>query len=165
MNRKSILLMIIIVGMATVFAATGIFAGTKVKDDVKMENKAYKKHKKGIVVFSHKKHAEGYKDKNLEFYKNGCGECHHDDDNKPLDLKYGDDVQNCMECHKKPSERPKGKGVSAADKKKYKKKSARLEFHAEAIHYNCKGCHKKYNKKNKTKAAPTTCAKCHPKKK
>ena len=30
----------------------------------------------------------------------GCGECHHDKDNKPLNnLKIGDDVQNCIECH------------------------------------------------------------------
>ena len=152
MGKKSLLMCIVIAGMATLFVAGGIFAGTTVPDVVKMDNKAYSKHKKGINVFSHKKH--------VEEYKAGCGECHHDENNKPLDnLKMGDNVQNCMECHSKPSERPKGKGAPKLKKKE------RLAYHAEAIHYNCKGCHKKFNRKNKTKAAPTTCAKCHPKKK
>ena len=90
----------------------------------------------------------------------GCGVCHHDDKGKPLaNLKAGDNVQRCIECHKKPSERPKGKGAPKLKKKQ------RLEYHAEALHYNCKDCHKAFNKKFKTKAAPTTCTKCHPKKK
>ena len=139
-------------GIAALFFVTGIYAGTEVQDVINMENKAYAKHKKGIVIFSHKKH--------IEDYNAGCGECHHDADSKPLNnLKAGDDVQSCIECHKKPGERPKGKGAPKLTKKQ------RLEYHAEAIHYNCKGCHKKFNKKTGTKAAPTTCTKCHPKKK
>ena len=120
-------------------------------DVITMKNPAYAKHKKGIVLFTHKKH--------IEEYKAGCGECHHDDKGKPLNhLKTGDNVQNCIECHKIPSERPKGKDAPKLTKKQ------RLDYHAEAIHYNCKDCHKKFNKKNKTKKAPTTCKKCHPKK-
>lgn len=150
--RKKYLIVMAVFGIAVLFAATGIYAGTTAPDVIKMDNKAYSKHKKGIVTFSHKKHVEDY--------KAGCGECHHDAKNKPLDnLKAGDDVQNCIECHKKPSERPKGKGAPKLTKEQ------RLEYHAEAIHYNCKGCHKKLNRKTKTKKAPTTCAKCHPKKK
>ena len=150
--RKKLFLIAVIVGVSTLFVAAGIYAGTKVDDVVKMQNKAYKKHKKGIIMFSHKKH--------VEEYKAGCGECHHDDKGKPLNsLKEGDNVQNCIECHKKPSERPKGKGAPKLSKKE------RLDYHAEALHYNCKDCHKKFNKKTKTKKAPTTCTKCHPKKK
>jgi len=150
--RKKYLIVMAVFGIAALFFATGIYAGTVVQDVIKMENKAYAKHKKGIIMFSHKKHVEDY--------KAGCGECHHDANNKPLDnLKAGDAVQNCIECHKKPSERPKGKGAPKLNKKQ------RLEYHAEAIHYNCKGCHKKFNKKTGTKKAPTTCTKCHPKKK
>jgi len=120
-------------------------------DVITMKNPAYAKHKKGIVLFTHKKH--------IEDYKAGCGECHHDDKGKPLNhLKIGDNVQNCIECHKIPSEGPKGKDAPKLSKKE------RLAYHAEAIHYNCKDCHKKFNKKNKTKKAPTTCTKCHPKK-
>ncbi len=131
------------------FMAFGINAG-EATDVIKMENPAYEKHTNGIVMFGHAKH--------VKEYKAGCGECHHDDKGKPLDeLKEGDAVQSCIECHKIPSERPKGK-----DAPKLKKKE-RLEYHAEALHYNCKDCHKAFNKKNKTKKAPTTCKKCHPK--
>ena len=150
--QKKLLLIAVVVGISALFITAGIYAGTKVPDVIKMENKAYKKHKKSIMTFSHKKH--------VDEYKAGCGECHHDDKGKPLDnLKEGDNVQNCIECHKKPGERPKGKGAPKLSKKE------RLDYHAEAIHYNCKDCHKKFNKKNKTKKAPTTCTKCHPKKK
>ena len=150
--RKKYLIIMAVFGIAALFVATGIYAGTTSPDVIKMDNKAYSKHKKGIVTFSHKKHTEDY--------KAGCGECHHDANGKPLNnLKAGDNVQNCIECHKKPSERPKGKGAPKLTKKQ------KLEYHAEAMHYNCKGCHKKFNKKTGTKKAPTTCTKCHPKKK
>jgi len=152
MNKKFLLFISAIVGIAIMVGTAGIYAGTTAPEVIPLENKAYDKHKKGIVQFTHKKHSTDY--------GAGCGECHHDANNKPLDnLKEGDDVQNCIECHKKPGERPKGKGAPKLKKKE------RLAYHAEALHYNCKDCHKKYNKKNKTKAAPTTCAKCHPKKK
>jgi hypothetical protein len=49
---------------------------------------------------------------------------------------------------------------------KEERKKKRMEYQAEAFHDNCEGCHKLYNKKYKPKKkAPTTCAKCHPKKK
>ena len=52
------------------------------------------------------------------------------------------------------------------NKKKIKyKKAEKLQWHAEAIHDNCRGCHRAFNKKYKPKKAPTTCTKCHPKKK
>jgi len=150
--QRSKLLIIFVIAVATLFTAGIINAGNTVQDVIKMENPAYTKHKKSILMFSHKKH--------IEEYKAGCGDCHHDENNKPLkDLKLGDDVRNCIECHKIPGERPKGKNAPKLNKKE------RLAYHAEAIHYNCKGCHKKYNRKNKTKAAPTTCKKCHPKNK
>jgi len=152
MNKRN-LLIIAIVGIASMFLATAIYAGTTVADVVTMENEAYAKHKKSIVQFTHKKHNEEY--------KAGCGECHHDADNKPLsDLKMGDDVQNCIECHKKPGRAPKAKKGEAKCSKKEK-----MTYHAEAIHLNCISCHKKANKASGTKAAPTSCAKCHPKKK
>ncbi|MDM8552926.1 cytochrome c3 family protein [Desulfobacterales bacterium HSG2] len=154
MKKKSLLIIAVIVGMVTLFVATGIYAGTEVKDEFEM--KADYKHKKGIVKFTHKKH-------NVD-YKIGCGDCHHvdkDKDGKPEkldDLKMGDPVQKCIECHAKPGE-IKGK------KAKGMKKPQKREYHANAVHDNCIGCHKDYNKKNKTKAAPKSCKKCHPKKK
>ncbi|MCK5096796.1 MAG: cytochrome c3 family protein [Desulfobacteraceae bacterium] len=117
-----------------------------------MDNPAYSTHKKSIVLFTHKKHAEEY--------KIGCGECHHDKDGTPLnDLKENDDAENCIACHTKPGQAPRPK-----DKTKLSLKE-KLEYHAEAIHENCIKCHKEYNKKNDTKAAPSSCSKCHPKRK
>jgi hypothetical protein len=159
MNKK--LLVWVIVVSAALFAAGGIFAKA-VPDIIKLEDPAYTEHKKGVVDFSHRKHQKEYAEKYPEFYKNGCGECHHDKDNKPLSsLKEGDDVQKCIECHKIAAEAPKGnKG-----KKKLSKKEKIKDYHAEALHENCRVCHRKYNKKYKpAKKAPTTCTKCHPKK-
>ena len=153
MKKRSILLIATIFGFAAMYIATGAFAGTDVDDMIRMENKAYEKHKKAILEFSHKKH-------NVD-YKIGCGECHHDENNKPIEgLKIGDDVQNCIECHKKPGRKPKAKKGEAPMGQK-----ERLEYHAEAIHLNCIGCHKSANKKAGNKNAPTSCAQCHPKKK
>jgi cytochrome c553 len=149
---KRYLLIIAVVGFASLFLATAIYAGTTVADVIKMENKAYTKHKKGTATFSHKKHNEEY--------KAGCGECHHDANNKPLkDLKIGSEVKNCIECHTKPGRAPKAK----KDAPKLSTKD-KLAYHAEALHLNCIGCHKDANKASGTKAAPTSCGKCHPKK-
>lgn len=144
--------------LAILFAAGAIYAATAVQDAFKMENKAYNEHTKGIVEFSHKKHNEEY--------KIGCGECHHDDKGKALnDLKAGDDVKSCIECHKLPGQMPGKLKKEMREKKASKKEIAakEMEYHAEAIHENCVTCHKAYNKKNKTKAAPQSCTKCHPK--
>jgi hypothetical protein len=160
MNKK--LLVLIVVSCAALFFAAGIYAKA-VPDIIKLEDPAYKEHKKGVVDFTHGKHQKEYATKYPEFYKNGCGECHHDKDNKPLtNLKEGDDVQKCIECHKIAAEAPKGKKA----KKKLSKKEKIKDYHAEALHENCRGCHRKYNKQYKpAKKAPTTCAKCHPKSK
>jgi len=141
-----------------VFAIGGLQAGKDVSDEFMMENDY--PHKKAIVNFTHKKHSEDY--------GAGCGECHHDADGKPLnDLNMGDDVQKCIECHKKPGEVPKEvkQEWKAKKVKKAEKDKLSREWHAEAIHDNCRDCHKAHNKKTKTKDAPTTCAKCHPKEK
>ena len=161
------LLILTIIGIAILLVATGIYAA-KAQEIIRMENKAYNKHKKGIVMFEHEKHQTDYLKQYPELYQRGCGECHHDENNKPLsNLKVGDKVQNCIECHKKPSEMPK-KDLKALKAKKIPKDelmSKKLEYHAEALHENCKGCHKNFNKKYKPKKAPTTCATCHPKEK
>jgi hypothetical protein len=157
MDKKICAIISLVAGIAVAAVlsmASGLHAGTEVADVIRMENKAYAKHKKGIVEFTHKKH--------VEEYKVACGECHHDKDGKPLEnLKAGDDVQNCIECHKKP-EYIKGKKAKGLSKEQQR------EYHANAMHDNCKSCHKKFNKKNGLKskdkgAAPTTCKACHPK--
>jgi hypothetical protein len=120
-------------------------------DVITMKNPAYPKHKKGIVLFTHKKH--------IDDYQISCGQCHHDKDGNPLnDLKENDKVDSCILCHAKPGQAPRPK-----DKKKLTQKE-KLAYHAEAIHQNCIKCHKAHNKQNNTIAAPATCSKCHPKK-
>ena len=153
---KKHLRILIVVAVAMLFLAGGIYAKA-VPDEIELKDAAYTEYTKGIVKFHHKKHITEYAKQYPDLYQNGCGECHHDKDNKPLsELKEGDDVQRCIECHKKPGERPKGKDAPKLSKKE------KLEYHAEAMHENCKGCHKKFNKQYKPKKAPTTCAKCHP---
>lgn len=172
MRKRTFVTAVMIFGLAVLFLGTGLYAGSTVPDVIKMENKAYKKHKKGIVKFNHKTHQDDYAKKHPGFYKAGCGECHHDADNKPLSsLKAGDKAQGCIECHKKPGEMPskEKKAMRTAKLSKKEQKKKKLAYHAEAIHYNCKDCHKKYNKKSKLKSkdkgyAPTSCVKCHPKK-
>jgi Class III cytochrome C family len=139
-------------------AAGTIYAAATVPDVIKMEEKAYSKHTKGIVEFDHKKHHEEY--------KLGCGECHHDANGKALTgLKAGDDVKACIECHKIPGKMPGEVKKEMREKKASKKEmdAKKLEYQAEAMHENCIGCHKEYDSKNKTKAAPTSCTKCHKK--
>lgn len=141
----------VVAGACLVLFSAWVIAGTTVPGVIKMDTKGYTEHTKGIVEFNHKKH--------VEEYKNTCGECHHDKDGKPLaNLKAGDNVQGCIECHKIPGEKPKGKDAPKLTEKEV------LQYHAEAMHQNCQGCHKEYNKKNNTNTAPTTCVKCHPKK-
>lgn len=146
-----LLLILVALAVAGAFMSTGIYAGTKVDDVITMENPAYK-HKKAIVKFTHKKHNEEY--------KIGCGDCHHDENNKPVDVKLGDDVKGCIECHKKPGKAKAKKGEKLTDKQQ-------REFHANAIHDNCIGCHKDFNMKKTGKKTggptPTKCAECHPK--
>jgi len=150
--RKKHLLIMVILGIATLFAVASIHAAATAPDEITMKNKAYKKHKKGIVKFSHKKHAVDY--------KAACGECHHDKDGKPLDqaaLDAGNPGDAaCIKCHTKIDKKdPKFKKMKKAQKIK--------EYFEEAVHANCKGCHKKFNKGKKPKVAPEKCTECHPK--
>ena len=139
---------------------SGIKKGIAFPNIIIMNNKAYAKHTKDIQTFTHLKHAKEYAEKHPELYKNGCGSCHHDKDNKPLrNLEEGDDVQNCIECHKKA-------GYIQGKEAKGLTKEQKREYHANAIHDNCKGCHKEFNKKinlksNDEGAAPVTCKTCH----
>jgi hypothetical protein len=158
MKLKTLFFTLTLVGIAIVFMAGTIQAGTQVDDVIKMQNPAYSEHTKGIVEFTHKKHATDY--------GAACGDCHHDDKGQPLaDLKEGDDVQQCIACHSKPGEVPKELKKEWRDKKLKKEETNKLarEYHAEALHDNCIGCHKTWNKENNSKAAPTSCTKCHPK--
>ena len=154
MKNGKLLMVMAAVAVASLFLAAGLYAGTKAPDVVKLQ--APYEHTKTEVEFSHTKHASEYKNAKGEAI--ACGECHHDDQGKPLALKEGDDVKKCFECHNEPGEL-KGK------KAKGKSDAELIKYHANAMHGNCIDCHRDYNKANKTKAAPQTCTGCHPKKK
>jgi hypothetical protein len=152
MSKKSLPFVTTIVIFATLFLAGGIMASENFPEMIEMNCPAYEQHKKGIVEFSHQKHVDDY--------GATCGDCHHDDEGNPLtELKVGDDVKRCSECHDKPGLKPRGKDAPKLSREE------ELQYHAEALHDNCRNCHREYNKANETKAAPTTCSKCHPREK
>lgn len=153
--KKKYLSILGVIAMMTFLLAAGIQAVTTVQDVIKLETTAYENHKEPVVVFSHREHQEKYTQTYPEFFKAGCGECHHDKNNKPLKkLKAGDDVKKCIECHQKASY-VKGKKAKGLSKKQ------KLAFHANALHENCKDCHREVNKKTARKTAPVTCKSCH----
>jgi hypothetical protein len=146
MNKRTLGMVLIVILAGSLFVVAGIYAGTKAEDEFFM-NSPYP-HKKSLSLFTHKKHTTEY--------KITCGECHHDDKGEPLELKEGDEVQKCFECHKKP-------GVLKGKKAKGLSKEEKREYHGNAVHENCLGCHRKHNKEKQTKDAPTKCTACHPK--
>ena len=142
MKSRSLIITIAVVA-ASLFLAVGLYAAAA-PEIMPMNDARYEKHKKSIVQFTHKKHATEY--------KIACGECHHDDAGKPLELKEGDPVQKCGDCHKEF-------GKLAKADKKMKKPEKIKKYQKEALHANCIGCHKKIKK------GPKKCSECHPKKK
>jgi len=163
MRKKIFLFGLLVVAVTALFLSSGLYAGSQFPDLIKMQSKGYSKHTQAIQTFEHKKHAEDYAKANPKLFANGCGDCHHDENGKPLkDLKVGDDVQSCITCHKEPGQKP--------SREKLGKKEKIQKYHAEAIHENCGGCHSAYNKAKKLKsadkgAAPikSRCNNCHKK--
>jgi hypothetical protein len=113
-----------------------------------MNTPEYASHTKPIVKFTHQKH--------MEAYSKSCGDCHHDNTGKPLDLKPGDPVARCIQCHKE-TKKKKGENLEKSEKIRI--------YHDEALHANCTGCHKAYNiEKGDPKGlapAPASCKACH----
>jgi len=153
--RKKQLLIAVLGTITLMLLSAGIYAAAAVPDVIRLETKAYAKNEKGPVNFNHQKHQVDYEKNYPDLYKAGCGECHHDQNHQPRkNLKKSDNVEKCIQCHKKP-EYVKGQRAKSLSKKQ------KLEYHANALHENCQGCHKKVNKKVGKKIAPTTCKKCH----
>ncbi len=113
-----------------------------------MNTPGYASHTKPIVKFTHQKH--------IDAYSKSCGDCHHDNTGKPLDLKPGDSVAGCIQCHKE-TKKKKGEKLEKSEKIRI--------YHDEALHANCVGCHKAYNiEKGDPKGmnpAPASCKACH----
>ncbi len=56
MKKRSLLLITALVGIAALFLVSGVYAAAA-KDVIDLKSDVYKKHTKGIVAFSHKKHS------------------------------------------------------------------------------------------------------------
>jgi hypothetical protein len=146
---KKMLTLLLVAGIAVIFVATGVYAGSDVPETITMDYNKYKKRtkqppKSKFVEFTHHRH-------NVD-YKISCGECHHDKDNKPLNLTAGDSVDKCVTCHTKL--------------KKDKKNRKDIMALENAMHGNCVACHKDVNKKAGDPKgikgpAPASCSKCH----
>jgi len=110
-------------------------------DTVTINSKAYAKHTKGLVKFTHKRHAVDL--------KISCTECHHVYKDGKNTWKKGDAVKKCDSCHSvaKPMAQ-----LSPQEKKQMA--SPELAFHK-----NCKECHMAAKKQGKK--APVACGKCH----
>jgi hypothetical protein len=147
--KRKLLTIILATGVAALFVSASLYAGTEVFDVITMDYNKYTKRKYippkyNVFKFTHKIH--------MEEYEISCGECHHDENNKPLDLEIGDIVQQCDECH------------NIMEKTKENKRD--IMVLENAIHENCRTCHKQINKeagdpKGKKGPGPISCSKCH----
>lgn len=146
MNRKRTLSVMVAIGFASSLIVAAVLYAANMPEVMVLDS-PYEKTR-SAVTFTHQKH--------IDDYKIGCGECHHDDQGKPLDdLKAGDPVQKCIDCHSKPGEL---RGREAQGKSQ----AELLAYHANAMHANCVDCHRDYNREKGERLAPATCLECHP---
>ena len=148
--KKRSLLVLGVAALSVVFLFALVYAAQKVPDNVLMDSKVYKKHKKALVNLSHKKH-------NVD-HKIGCTDCHHVYKDGKNVWKKDDPVQKCDACHSEAKAPKVKKGEPKIPKMEKIKK-----YHYSAIHANCVGCHKDLKKADKTRVIPTKCTECHPK--
>ncbi len=144
MNKK-LLTLVTVVFTGLLFFTVGALIAADVTDPdkVTIENKGYKKDKKGPVILHHKKHH----DPGQDGYKVACTECHHDYKDGKNDWKDCDPVKKCSECHNPL------------------KKEGKVMKLQNAYHRNCKNCHKAYIKDHPDSKAPyKKCTNCHQKK-
>jgi len=137
--NKRLLTLVTVIFTGLLFFTVGALIAADVPDEVTIENKGYKKDKKGPIKLSHKKHSEEY--------KVACTDCHHDYNDGKNVWKEGAPVKKCSECHNPL------------------KKDGKIKKLQNAYHRNCKNCHKAYIKEHPDANAPyKKCTKCHQKK-
>ena len=136
--KKRTLLVLTAVALSVVFLFAVVYATPQAADVMTMDSKVYKKHKKTLVNFSHKKH-------NVD-YKIGCTDCHHIYKEGKNVWKEGDAVKKCSECHNPVKEEAEGLALK------------------KAFHDNCKKCHKEAELNGNMNAPTMKCTGCHAKK-
>ncbi len=142
--NKNLLTLLLAAGISVLFLANGLYAGTKFYGEITIDYNKYperyfKLSKRNYVEFPHALHV-------MDF-ELSCEQCHH------LDLKMGDEVQPCADCH-----------IELTPTKKNRKSIILLR---NAYHATCIDCHKEFNKKAgdprgfDESAPPTSCSECH----
>jgi hypothetical protein len=132
----------ILVVVAIFMASLVVFAQQKAPETITI--KEWPNPTKAPVQFSHKKHAEEYKDP--------CTSCHHVFKDGKNVWKEGDPVEKCSKCHTE---------MTIEGEKKLTPEQQKLNLKL-AFHNNCQGCHQKLKKEKPDTKAPVTCAGCHP---
>ena len=143
MNKK-LLTLLLAAGISVLFLANGLYAGTKFYGEIRIDYNKYperyfKLSKRNYVEFPHSLHV-------MDF-ELSCEQCHH------VDLKLGDEVQPCAECH-----------IELTPTKKNRKSIMLLR---NAYHASCIECHKTFNTEAgdprglDESAPPTSCSECH----
>ena len=147
---KKLLAFLLAVGILILPAVTALYAQTQFPDEIIMDYNPYVQRRytppeHEVFVCLHGTHNTDY--------KISCGECHHDKDGNFLkDLKIGDDVKQCVECH--------------TELNKTAKNEKSIMLLENAIHGQCKVCHKKINieagdPEGTSGPAPVFCKECH----
>ena len=110
--------------------------GTSDSDIIILDQKDYKKDRKGPVTFYHRKHAKDY--------QISCWECHHVfADGKNIYAPW-DKTDKCIQCHDPLKEQDGRKKLQPA------------------FHLSCRGCHEKLEiYKDETALAYKKCNRCH----
>jgi hypothetical protein len=132
------ILAVLVVFMATVV----VMAQQKAPDTITL--KEWPNPTKAPVQFSHKKHAEEYKDP--------CNGCHHVYKDGKNVWKEGDPVEKCSKCHT---------NMVIEGEKKLSPEDQKLNLKL-AFHGDCQGCHQKLKKEKPDTKAPVVCTGCHP---
>ena len=143
MNKRFLTILIVALTGMLFLSAAALTAAAKqdVPDEIMLENKGYKKDKKGPVKLTHKEH-------NVKF-KVACADCHHVYKDGKNVWKEGDQVEKCSTCH---------------DPKKKNKKTKAMKLQ-NSYHKNCKNCHKALKKEGKPTGPYKKCNGCHEKRK
>ena len=103
----------------------------------------WKKHSKGPVKLTHRKH--------FKTYGISCNECHHIYQKGKNIWQPGMPVKKCETCHNDPTI----KGESGLPP------GSRIRNLKLAFHKNCQMCHRKLKQQDKERKAPTACGECH----
>jgi hypothetical protein len=105
-------------------------------ENITIDNKGYKKDRKGPSQFTHVKHAREY--------KISCWACHHEyDENKKITWSPWGETKKCSECHDPII------------------KKGNMPLLQAAYHKNCKGCHKERKIFKDDNLAYRKCTYCH----